>query len=92
LTGGIATGLKLKETLTATGSAIIAIAIAMAAGIILGSHAWTRYALMIVMVAPTRRIPWRLMYFIRWCYAANLLRITGAGYELRHEEILRALE
>jgi hypothetical protein len=91
LTGGIAGGLRLNELITIPGSATLAIVLAMAAGVTLGSHAWTRYALMIIMVAPTGRIPWRLMHFIRWCYAANLLRVSGAGFELRHEEILKAL-
>jgi hypothetical protein len=92
LSGGIAAGLSLNKILTVPGSAALAIGIAMAGGVILGSHVWTRYALMIIMVAPSKRIPWRLMHFIKWCYAANLLRISGVAFELRHEEILKALD
>ena len=92
LSGGIAAGLSLNKILTVPGSAALAITIAMAGGVILGSHVWTRYALMIIMVAPSKRIPWRLMHFIKWCYAANLLRISGVAFELRHKEILKALD
>jgi NACHT domain len=92
LSGGIAAGLSLNKILSVPGSAALAIVIAMTGGVVLGSHVWTRYALMIIMVAPSRRVPWRLMHFIKWCYAANLLRMSGTSFELRHEEILKALD
>lgn len=90
-TGGVAASLNLNRYLTVQGSACLAIAIAIPAGITLGSRCWTRHALMILLVAPKRRVPWRTMYFIKWCYLANLLRVSGTEYELRHQEIMQGL-
>ena len=90
-TGGVAASLNLNRYLTVQGSACLAIAIAIPAGIILGSRCWTRHAIMILLVAPKRRVPWRTMYFIKWCYLANLLRVSGTEYELRHPEIMQGL-
>jgi hypothetical protein len=91
-TGGIAASLRLNEYLGIPGSACLAIGIAIPAGIVLGSRCWTRHAIMIALLAPKKHVPWRLMYFIRWCYMANLLRVSGIGYELRHQEIVEGLE
>jgi len=92
LSGGIAAGLKLNKYLSVPGSACLAIAIAIPAGIVLGSRCWSRHALMILLLAPKQQVPWRTMHFIKWCYIANLLRISGTGYELRHQEIVQGLE
>jgi hypothetical protein len=92
LSGGVAASLRLNDYLGVPGSAFLAIGIAIPAGIILGSRCWTRHAVMILLLAPRRYVPWRPMYFIRWCYMANLLRVSGIGYELRHQEIAEALE
>jgi len=87
LTGGIATSLHLKTYLTPPGSAALAVAIAVIGGVILGSRIWTRYILMLLLVAPSKRVPWQLSYFISWCYRAGLLRISGVAYEFRHDEL-----
>jgi DNA polymerase III delta prime subunit len=92
LTGGIATSLTLNKYLSVPGSACLAIFIAIPAGIVLGSRCWTRHAFMVLLLAPKGRVPWRTMRFIKWCYLANLLKISGAGYELRHQEFVQALE
>jgi DNA polymerase III delta prime subunit len=92
LTGGIVTSLRLNKYLSIPGSACLAISIAIPAGIVLGSRCWTRHAFMVLLLAPKGRVPWRTMHFIKWCYFANLLRISGAGYELRHQAFVQALE
>ena len=92
LTGGVAASLNLNRYLSVPGSACLAIAVAIPAGIILGSRCGTRHTLMILQLAPKRRVPWRTMYFIKWCYLANLLRISGTQYELRHQEITQGLD
>jgi hypothetical protein len=92
LTGGVAASLRLNKYLTVPGSACLAIAVAIIAGVILGSRCWTRYALMILLLAPRGQVPWRVMHFIKWCYIANILRVSGVGYELRHQEIVQGLE
>jgi hypothetical protein len=91
-TGGIAASLNLNKYLSVPGSAALAIAIAVPAGIILGSRCWSRYVIMLLQLAPKGRVPWRTMYFIKWCYMANLIRISGTEYELRHQEIMQGLE
>jgi len=92
LTGGIVTSLRLNKYLSIPGSACLAISIAIPAGIVLGSRCWTRHAFMVLLLAPKGRVPWRTMHFIKWCYFANLLKISGAAYELRHQEFVQALE
>lgn len=84
--------LRLNEYLGISGSACLAIGIAIPAGIVLGSRCWTRHVLMVLLLAPDKHVPWRLMHFIKWCYMANLLRVSGIGYELRHQEILEGLK
>jgi hypothetical protein len=91
LTGGVSSDLNLNKYLSVTGSACLAIVIAIPAGVTLGSRCWTRHALMTLKLAPKRQVPWRTMYFIRWCYLANLLRVSGTEYELRHQEIMQGL-
>ena len=91
LTGGIAASLHLKAHLTTPGSAVLAVIIAMMGGVVLGSRSWTRYILMLVLVAPGKQVPWQFSYFLLWCYRAGLLRISGVAYEFRHEELRRYL-
>jgi hypothetical protein len=91
LTGGIAASLHLKAHLTTPGSAVLAVIISMIGGVVLGSRAWTRYILMLVLVAPKKQVPWQFSYFLFWCYQAGLLRISGVAYEFRHEELRRYL-
>ncbi len=92
LTGGIATPLHLKTHLTTPGSAILALVIAMLGGIILGSHSWTRYMLMLMLIAPGKKVPLQFSYFIAWCYRAGLLRVSGVAYEFRHQELRKYLQ
>jgi hypothetical protein len=87
LTGGIATPLHIRAGLTAPGSAVLALLIGTAGGVILGSRGWTRYCIMVLLVAPSKRIPWQLAYFLSWCYRAGLLRISDVSYEFRHAEL-----
>jgi hypothetical protein len=92
LTGGIATPLHLRTHLTTPGSAMLALIIAMLGGIILASHSWTRYMLMLMLIAPGKKIPWQFSYFIAWCYSAGLLRVSGVTYEFRHQELRKYLQ
>jgi hypothetical protein len=92
LNGGIDASLKLNKYLTIPGSACLAIIIAVPAGILLGSRCWSRHVIMVLLLAPKQEVPWRVMHFVRWCYIANLLKISGTGYELRHQEMIQSLE
>jgi hypothetical protein len=91
LTGGIVSSLKLNSILSIPGSALVAVLVAVTGGIILGSRAWTRYAFAILMMAPRRRLPWRLMKFLEWSNQAGLLRISGLAYQFRHDSLRRAV-
>lgn len=91
LTGGIVSDLKLNNILSIPGSALTAALIAITGGIILGSRGWTRYAFTLLIMAPRRRLPWRLIKFLEWSYQAGLLRISGLAYQFRHDSLRREL-
>jgi hypothetical protein len=36
----------------------------------------------------TRGLPLRFARFLDWCQSAGIMRISGAGYQFRHKELL----
>jgi len=44
----------------------------------------------VLIVAPGR-LSWRLRHFLKWAYAAGLLRVSGNVYSFRHEALRELL-
>ncbi|MGW0917366.1 hypothetical protein ACWD1Z_37720, partial [Streptomyces sp. NPDC002784] len=56
--------------------------------VILVANAWTRYAVLLLLLLCARRVlPWRLGTFLNWAYQGGLLRISGNAYQFRHREL-----
>ncbi|MER7929671.1 NACHT domain-containing protein [Streptomyces sp. NPDC096057] len=90
-TGGLAAHLHFTDRLTRPGSVVLAFAVGVAAGIVLAARAWGRYAVAVMIVAPSGRLPWRLRHFLEWAYVAGLLRVSGNVYQFRHEALRELL-
>ncbi|MFI2511720.1 NACHT domain-containing protein [Streptomyces sp. NPDC018972] len=53
-----------------------------------GAPAFTYFVLLVLTRrVPRSLLPWRLGRFLRWCYDAGLLRVSGAAYQFRHKEL-----
>lgn len=48
------------------------------------SMAWSRYRLAVLILFLQRRLPWRIVTFLRWNYDAGLMRASGLSYQFRH--------
>ena len=92
LTGGLATSLHLNAHLTVPGSALLAIAISILAGVALGSRAWLRYVIALAFVAPQYKLPWKSRRFLDRAATAGLLRISGIAYQFRHDDLRMHLD
>lgn len=92
LTGGLAARLHLNAHLTVSGSALLAIAISVLAGVALGSRAWLRYVIALAFLAPQDRLPWKCQRFLDWAATAGLLRVSGIAYQFRHDDLRTHLD
>lgn len=50
-----------------------------------------RYVFGVICAAVRGRLPWRPAAFCRWACDAGLLRVAGATYQFRHDELRRWL-
>jgi hypothetical protein len=50
-----------------------------------------QYLISLVLLAATRRLPWRLTRFLEDMHARGILRRPGMGYEFRHARVRDAL-
>lgn len=69
----------------------LAVALTFASMCVIGSLFASYYARYFVAVAYgglREGLPWRFAQFLDWCHAAGLLRISGPGYQFRHQELL----
>jgi hypothetical protein len=87
LTGGLAARLHLNAYLTVPGSALLAIAISLLAGVALGSRAWLRYTIAIAFLTSEDRLPRQCLKFLDWAANAGLLRVSGIAYQFRHDDL-----
>jgi hypothetical protein len=73
------------------GNSLWNLVIGLVAGIILGLVVWNvplgRYVLGVSLARAQGRLPLRLGRFLDWACDAGLLRIAGAGYQFRHQEL-----
>lgn len=72
----------------------LAVALTFASMCVIGSlfaSYYMRYFVTVTYGGLTRDLPWRLAHFLDWCYQAGLLRISGPGYQFRHQELLEYL-
>ena len=81
LTGGLASNLHLNALITVSGSALLAIAICILAGIGLGARAWLRYIIALAFLAPRDSVPCKYRRFLDWASIAGLLRVSGIAYQ-----------
>jgi len=51
------------------------------------SSSYGRY-LFSVYIGTSYKLPLRLSGFLEWCHSAGILRLSGAGYQFRHRELL----
>jgi NACHT domain-containing protein len=92
LTGGLAARLHLNAHLTVPGSALLAIAISLMAGVALGSRMWLRYAIALAFLARQGILPGKCRNFLDWAATAGLLRISGIAYQFRHDDLRKHLD
>ena len=92
LTGGLAATLHLNAHLTVPGSALLAIAISLLAGVALGARAWLRYTIAFAFAASERALPWNCLRFLDWAATAGLLRTSGIDYQFRHDDLRKHLD
>jgi hypothetical protein len=67
-----------------------AVALTFASMCLLGSvfsSAYVRY-LVAVYFGGRRGLPLRFADFLNWCHSAGILRVSGIGYQFRHQELL----
>jgi hypothetical protein len=51
------------------------------------SSSYGRY-LFSVYIGKSYKLPLRFSAFLEWCHSAGILRLSGAGYQFRHRELL----
>ncbi|MEV0726984.1 NACHT domain-containing protein [Micromonospora purpureochromogenes] len=49
--------------------------------------AWLRYVVAMTIMRVGGLLPWRLAAFLYWAYEAGLLRVSGVGYQFRHQRM-----
>lgn len=54
----------------------------------LTASAWGRFAIARVLLASTRRLPWRILAFLDDARNRGVLRLSGGAYRLRHARLL----
>ena len=68
----------------------LAVALVFASMCLLGSvmsSFYTRYVVA-VYLGGFRGLPFRFAAFLNWCHSAGILRVSGIGYQFRHQELL----
>ncbi|MDP9792516.1 hypothetical protein J2S43_001028 [Catenuloplanes nepalensis] len=55
--------------------------------VISSASRWPSFALARFVLAVTRRLPWRLLYFLEDAHRRGVLRQVGAVYQFRHERL-----
>ncbi|HEX3959378.1 MAG TPA: NACHT domain-containing protein [Trebonia sp.] len=61
--------------------------VAGVSGAVVGSSAWVRYRIVVVLSAARGRAPLRFGTFLDWARDAGLLRECGIAYQFRHREL-----
>jgi hypothetical protein len=68
----------------------LAVALWLASMCVLGSFFSSSYMRYLVAAyfGRTEGLPFRFARFLSWCHSAGLLRVSGIGYQFRHQELL----
>jgi hypothetical protein len=69
----------------------LAIALTFASMCVLGvtfSSSYMRYLITAYYGGMHRKLPFRFANFLDWCHSAGILRVSGIGYQFRHQELL----
>ena len=68
----------------------LVVALVFASMCLLGSvmsSFYTRY-IVAVYIGKFQGLPFRFATFLNWCHSAGILRVSGIGYQFRHQELL----
>lgn len=91
IAGGIVSERRLDIFLPDQVSAMLAFFISLPCCLALASRAWLRLYISLLLLRKEKALPLRLQPFLRWAYMSGLLRISGIGYQFRHDWIRRSL-
>lgn len=58
---------------------------------VISASSYMRYLAAAYWGASHERLPFRFAHFLDWCHSAGILRISGAGYQFRHQELTEYL-